>query len=86
MLVFVSLIYFPLTLTLSVLQFLVPGGGGGAPGWLAGNKPRKPGFLRVLPSRGWLWQIAAPEYLGTHYPSVMQWINSNTFTNIVLYI
>ena len=33
------------------------------------------------------WQIEAPEYLGTHYPSVMQWIlNSNTFTNIVFYI
>ena len=33
------------------------------------------------------WQIEAREYLGTHYPSVMQWIlNSNTFTNIVFYI
>ena len=84
MLVFVSLIYFFLTLTQSVLQFLVPGVG--APGWLAGNIPHKPGNLRVVPSRGWLWQTEAPEYLGTHYPSVMQWINSNTFTNIVFYI
>ena len=33
------------------------------------------------------WQIEALEYLGTHYPSVMQWIlNSNIFTNIVFYI
>ena len=60
-----------------------------APDWLAGNIPRKPGFLRVVPGTfpRLAWQIEAPEYLGTHHPSVMQWIlNSNTFTNIVFYI
>ena len=68
-----------------MLQFLVPGVG--APGWPAGNIPRNPGFLRVGAFCRLAWQIEAPEYLGTHYPSVMQWIlNSNTFTNIVLYI
>ena len=84
MLVFVSLIYFfpytnPVNVTVSCAWC-------GAPGWLAGNIPHKPGNLRVVPSGGWLWQIEAPEYLGTHYPSVMQWINSKTFANIVFYI
>ena len=50
---------------LDILQWYWTCMGVGAPGWLAENIPRKPGFLRVLPSGGWLWQIEDPKYIGT---------------------